>query len=80
MFLRGLVVMPTGPLEPAESISGPFAKAEKMSVQAIPESEAAAGREISREFQRQWPMPGAGHILAQLLLVRREDADAAPPA
>lgn len=32
------------------------------------------------EFHRQRTMAGASHVLAQLLLVRREDADAASPA
>jgi len=43
-------------------------------------ADAVRAGQAFREFHRQWPMPRAGHIFTKLLLVRRENADAAPPA
>ena len=42
--------------------------------------QVAMGREIIHQFQCQCPVTGSGHVFAELLLVERENADAAPPA
>lgn len=47
-------------------------------MQPIPKTHATPGRKTRCEFQRQWPVAGAAYILAELLLVRCEDANAAP--
>ena len=49
-------------------------------MQPIPKPNATPGRDSGREFERQWPVAGARHVLPELFLVRREDADAAPTA
>ncbi len=41
----------------------------------VPERAQATGK-----FQCQWPVAGTRQILVQLLLIRGENADAAPPA
>ena len=51
-----------------------------MAVQAIPKADATARDKAGRQLHRQRPVTGARHILPQLLFVRREDADASPPA
>jgi hypothetical protein len=45
-----------------------------------PKQKASARNIAGREFHCQWAMTGAGDILSKLLLVRRYDEDAAPPA
>ena len=51
-----------------------------MAVQTIPEEDATTRRKTGREFHRQWPMTGTADSLAKLRFVRRENADATPPA
>ena len=80
MFLGELRVTTTGKLEMAELVSGAATEAQHVAVQPIPEADARAGRETRGQFQRQWPLTWAGHILAQLLLVRREDLNPTAPA
>ena len=64
----------------AEHVRCPLAKPEQVAMQPIPKQVATAGHEIFHQFQCQWPVTGAGHVFTELLLVRREYADAAPPA
>ena len=64
----------------AEHIRCPPAKSKQVAMQVSPKHVAMAGHEITRQFQCQWPVTGTGHVFAELLLVRRENADAAPPA
>src|SRR5438445_2139634 len=49
-------------------------------MQPIPNADDTARGKAGCKFHCQWPMAAAGDILAQLLLVRREDADATSPA
>lgn len=51
-----------------------------MAVQAIPKAHATVRDKTGRQLNRQRPVPGVRYILAQLLLIRREDADTTPPA
>jgi hypothetical protein len=64
----------------AEHIRRPPAKPKQVAMQMIPQHVATTRHEISRQFQCQWPVTGTGHVFAELLLVRCEDADATPPA
>ena len=52
----------------------------RMFFQPLPKRMPSARDKTGRKFHRQWPMTGTGDILTKLLLVRRENADAAPPA
>ena len=70
----------TRKFQPAKGVGGALSKSEEIAVQTIPKAKAAPRDKTSREFHRQRAMPGASDVLAQLLLVRREDADAAPSA
>ena len=49
-------------------------------MQEIPKTDATAKDKTDRQLHRQQHVPGASHILAQLLLVWREDVDAISPA
>ena len=48
-----------------------------VTAQPIPKTDRPARSETRCKFHRQWTMAGAGHILAQVLFVRREDANTA---
>ena len=48
-------------------------------MQAIPKTDATARDKTGHQLNRQRPVAGARDILAQLLFVRREDANATPP-
>jgi hypothetical protein len=80
MFLCGLMVMPPSQFQTTNVFGGSTTEAKKITVQPIPKQQASARNKARREFHCQWPMTGAGDILAKLLLVRREDADATPSA
>ena len=73
-------MMTTREFQPDKVVSGPAAKAEKITVQPIPEACSGPRHNARREFQCQRPVPGARDVLTQLLLVWREDANATPPA
>ena len=73
------MVTTTRQLQTTKCVGGTLSKTEKTTVQPIPKADATARNETGREFQGQRPVTGASHVLAQLLLVRREDANAAPP-
>src|ERR1039458_10006123 len=80
MFVSGLLSLPADECQPDEIVGGTPAKAKHIAVQPIPQAVAPPGNEARSQFHRQWPMPGACDVLPQLLLVRREDADAVPSA
>jgi len=74
------MVMMASQFQTTHVVCGSTTETEKITVQPIPKPKASARNKARRKFHRQWPMPGAGDILTKLLFVRREDADAAPPA
>jgi hypothetical protein len=80
MFVGGLMVMTPSQFQTTHVVCGSTTETKKIAVQPIPKQKASARNKARREFHCQWPMAGASDILAKLPLVRREDADAAPPA
>ena len=64
----------------AKRIGGMSAKPQKMAMQPVPKWIVIERALATGKFQGQRPVAGARQILTQLLLVRREYADAAPPA
>jgi len=80
MFLFELMVTPTRQLETTDVVSGMTTETEKITVQPVPKANATTRDKTGREFQGQRPVTGATDILTQLLLVGREDTDAAPTA
>lgn len=72
--------MTTRQFQPTKRVGSALSKAEKMAVQTIPKADATTRDKTGRQLHRQRPVPGARHIFAQLLFVRREDSDATPPA
>jgi len=79
MFLCVLMVMPTSHFQTTNVVGGSTTETKKITVQPIPKQKASARNKARREFHCQWPMARASDILAKLLLVRREDADASTP-
>lgn len=67
-------------LEAAEAVRCATTEAQHVAMQTIPKANATTGRETASEFKRQGPVAGARNVLAELRLVRREDANAASPA
>ena len=82
MFLFELTVSVTkaGSFQPHKVVGGSTTETKQIAVKPIPEANGASRRATGGKFDRQWTMAGARHILAELLLVRRENADAASPA
>jgi hypothetical protein len=82
MFLCGLMfrLMLWSQMETAKPFGCLTTKAKKITVQPVPKPRASAWDKAFRKFYCQWPMAGASDILAKLPFVRREDADAPPPA
>src|SRR2546425_5831502 len=80
MLFWGLMVTTTRQLQTTKCLGGTLSKTEKTSVQPIPKADATARNETGREFQGQRSVTGARDILAELLLVRCENADTAPAA
>ena len=80
IFVCGLMVMMASQFQTTHVVCGSTTETEKITVQPIPKPKASERNKARRKFHRQCPMPGAGEILTKLLFVRREDADAAPPA
>src|ERR1039457_6640871 len=74
------MVMSASRLESAKSVSGALPESKHITVQPVPKTAPTARDESGRKFQRQRPVTGTGHIFTELLLVRRENADATPPA
>ena len=66
--------------EAAEVVSRAATKSQQIAMQPIPKANAATSGKAGDEFQCQRAMTGARHVLTKLLLVRCEDADAAPTA
>jgi hypothetical protein len=79
MFLSWLRMTP-GLFQPAKRIGGMSAKPQKTAMQPVPKRIVFERAQATGKFQRQRPVAGTRQILAQLLLVGRENADAAPPA
>ena len=82
IFLYGSMfwLMLLSRMETENSFGGSTTEANKITVQAIPKPMLSARDKTGRKFHRQWPMTGARDILTKLLLVRRENTNAAPPA
>jgi hypothetical protein len=82
MFLFELTVAVTqaGFFQLHNAIGGPSAEAKQIAMQPIPKMDGATLGGNASQFHGQWAMAGAGDVLAQLLFVRRKDADAAPAA
>lgn len=80
MFLCVLTVLMTPPrqLQTDEIVGGLATESKQILMQPIPKRVASARGCTARKIESQRFVAGARHILAQLLLVRREDADAAP--
>ena len=49
-------------------------------MQPVPKPVAVARAQATGKFQRERPVTGTNEIFAQLNFIRRENADAAPPA
>jgi len=80
MLLFGLQVTTTRQFQTTECVGGALSKSKKMAVQTIPKEDATARDKTGRQLHRQRPVAGTGDVLAQLLFVRREDANATPTA
>src|SRR5206468_12588185 len=80
MPLSGLQVMTTRQLQTTKSVGGALSKSKQMAVQTIPKEDATARDKAGRQLHRERPMARTGDVLAQLLFVRREDANATPTA
>jgi len=82
MFLYALMfwLMLLSRMETENSFGGSTTEANKITVQPIPKPMLSALDKTGRKFHRQWPMTGAGDIFTKLLLVRRENTNAAPSA
>jgi hypothetical protein len=80
MDFNGLMMTTPRKLEAAEAVRRATTETEQIAMKTIPKANDATGREIASEFKRQRPVTRARDILTQLLLVRREDADATPSA
>src|SRR5450756_441230 len=81
IFLYGLMfcLKLLSRVDTENSFGGSTTEANKITVQAIPKPMLSARDKTGRKFHRQWPMTGTSYILTKLLLVRRENADTAPP-
>src|SRR5260221_11569507 len=80
MFLCGFQVTTTRQFQPTKRVGGALSKSEEMPVQAIPEADAPARDKTGHQLHRQRSVAGARNIIAQLLFVWCENADASPPA
>ena len=72
--------MTPGLFQSAKRVGGALAESQKTAMQPVPKRIAIERAQATGKFQRQRPVAGTRQILAQLLLVRRENADATPPA
>ncbi|HUZ07485.1 MAG TPA: hypothetical protein VMV89_08345 [Candidatus Paceibacterota bacterium] len=80
IFLFGLVTLPAGECQPDKIVGGATAKTKHVAVKPIPKSVIASRDKAGCKFHRKRAMSRARDIFAQLLFVRREDADATPSA
>jgi hypothetical protein len=82
MFMYGLMfwLMFLSQMETENSFGGSTTEANKITLHPIPKQMLSARDKTGRKFHRQWPMTGAGDVFTKLLFVRRENANAAPPA
>lgn len=73
--------MPPGLFQSAERIGGMLAKPQEAALKPVPKRiTIERAQPASGKFERQRPVAGARQVLTQLLLVRRKNANAAPPA
>ena len=75
-----IAMMPAGNFPPDKVIGGSTAKAEHKAMKPLPNADRAARSKTRCELNRQRAMTATRNIFAKLLFVRRENADAAPPA
>src|SRR5919106_1332345 len=80
MLLFGLQVTTTRQLQTAKCVGGALSESKEVAVQTIPKEDATARDKTGRQLHRQRPVAGTGDVLAQLLFVWREDANAASAA
>ncbi len=80
ILLCGLMVMSPGQFQPANIVGGATTETKQIAVQPVPKQPASGRDKNRRQFHGQRPMTGVGHILAQLLFIWRENADATPSA
>jgi hypothetical protein len=78
--LLRVVMMTPGLFQPAKCVGGVLAKAQEIAVKLIPKEDTLLLAKVVGKFQRQRTMTGTGHVFPKLLLVRRENANAAPAA
>jgi hypothetical protein len=64
IFVYGLMVMQPGQFQPANVVGGATAEAKQITVQPVPKQKTLARNKTRRQFHGQWPVTGAGHILA----------------
>ena len=65
----------TRKFEPAEMIRSTATEAQHVAMETIPQANPRSRGETASEFKSQGPVAGARHVLAELLFVRRENAD-----
>jgi hypothetical protein len=82
MLLFLLYIAPTlfRLFQTANGVGSLFAKSEKIRIKLVPQRHAGLFVESFSKFKRQRAMTGASDILAKLVLVWRENTDAAAPA
>jgi len=80
MLLFELRVTTTRQFQTTKCVGGALSKSKEMAVQTIPKEDATARDKAGRQLHRQRPVAGTADVLAQLLFVRREDANATPTA
>jgi hypothetical protein len=79
MLLSWLRMTP-GLFQPAKRIGGALAEPQEAAMQSVPKWIAIEWAQATGKFQRQRSVTGTRQIFPQLLLIRRENADAASPA
>src|SRR5207248_11326867 len=77
MFLCEVMFTPTSQLQTDKVIGGAAAETKHIAMQPMPKANNSAWSQTGRKFHRQWTMAATGDVLAQLLFVWREDANAA---
>jgi len=65
--------------EAANRVGRLFPKAQEVGAQLVPQGEAGLLVKVFGKFKGEGTMAGAGDVLAELFLVRRENMNAAPP-
>ncbi len=80
IFLFWLMVVMTSLFQTADVVGGSTAETQKIAVQSFPQQRAATRNPAMRKFHRQRSVTSAADVFKKLFLVRRENADAPPPA